>query len=69
MKRWDGVWKILSPFTKRLGPDGKMHEGWCPIFERHGCNCDMRGGRRRRIIRKGDGGATFKQQATKLEDA
>ncbi len=34
MKQWDGVYKILSPFTKRLGPDGKVHEGWCAIFER-----------------------------------
>jgi hypothetical protein len=29
-----------SPFTKRQGPDGKIHEGWCAIFRGEGCSCD-----------------------------
>ena len=29
-----------SPFTKRKGPDGKTHEGWCAIFEGDCCSCD-----------------------------
>jgi hypothetical protein len=28
-----------SPFTKRQGPDGKIHEGWCAIFEGECCSC------------------------------
>jgi hypothetical protein len=39
MKRWDGHWGIVSPFKKRLGPDGAVHQGWCPIFEHECCCC------------------------------
>ena len=28
------------PFTKRQGPDGKIHEGWCAIFAGEMCSCD-----------------------------
>jgi hypothetical protein len=70
--RWDGVWKIISPFAKRLGPDGKIHEGWCPIFLHECCSCKddrkRRGGRR---VRKDDGGAKVEAPPTykELEDA
>jgi hypothetical protein len=40
MKQWDGIWKNLSPFIKRRGPDGAIHEGWCSIFTHEGCSCD-----------------------------
>jgi hypothetical protein len=26
--------------TKRQGPDGKIHEGWCAIFAGEGCSCN-----------------------------
>jgi hypothetical protein len=29
-----------SPFTKRKGRDGKIHEVWCAIFEGECCSCD-----------------------------
>ena len=29
-----------SPFTKRQGPDGQFHEGWCAIFRGECCSCD-----------------------------
>jgi hypothetical protein len=38
-KRWDGRWGITSPINKRVGPDGKIHEGWCPIFLCECCDC------------------------------
>jgi hypothetical protein len=54
--RWDGVYKILSPFTKRQGPDGLTHEGWCAIFERECCSCrDRRSGRGGKIVGNGGG--------------
>jgi hypothetical protein len=60
----------MAPFIKRVGPDGKMHEGWCAIFEKgRCCSCkdDRRGGRR--IIRRDGGGSALKQKAGKLENA
>ena len=67
-QRWDGIWRILSPFVKRFGPDGRIHEGWCAIFERECCSCKddgrRRGGRR---IRRDDGGA--KVEAPAKEEA
>jgi hypothetical protein len=39
---------ITSPFNKRLGPDGKTHEGWCLIFKGECCSCDDDGRRRGR---------------------
>ena len=65
MRRWDGVYRIGSPFIKREGPDGKIHEGWCSIFEREDCGCrpdddddgeDDGGG-----VRGGDGGTRVKK--------
>jgi hypothetical protein len=70
-KRWDGIYRILSPHIKRLGPDGGVHEGWCAIFERCCCSCkdDGKGARGRRV-RGGDGGAKVKAPpAAALEDA
>jgi hypothetical protein len=67
--RWDGVWKIISPFTKRLGPDGKIHEGWCPIFLHECCSCKDRKGRGGRRVRKDDGGAKVEVPPPELEDA
>jgi hypothetical protein len=29
-----------SSFTKRQGPDGKIHEGWCAVFAGEDCSCD-----------------------------
>ena len=44
MKRqWDGIYKIASPFVKRMGPDRKIHEGWCAIFLHKCCSCDDEG--------------------------
>jgi hypothetical protein len=74
MRRWDGQWRIISAFTKRQGPDGGVHEGWCAIFEREACSCrDDDGGERRgrdddddgrrgrrRGPRKDGGGTTIK---------
>jgi hypothetical protein len=69
-RRWDGRWGIISPFKKRMGPDGQMHEGWCAIFERGCCSCrddrKRRGGRR---VRKDDGGAKVEAPPPELEDA
>jgi hypothetical protein len=57
-RRWDGVWRILNPFQKRLGPDGKIHEGWCAIFECECCSCRDDGKRRgTRKVRNDGGGA------------
>jgi hypothetical protein len=69
--RWDGVWKIISPFTKRLGPDGKIHEGWCPIFLHECCSCKRKGRGGGRRVRKDDGGAKVEARPTykELEDA
>ena len=30
---------IISPFIRREGPDGRIHEGWCAIFEGECCSC------------------------------
>jgi hypothetical protein len=38
-RRWDGRWGIINTVIKRLGPDGAIHEGWCPIFEHEDCDC------------------------------
>jgi hypothetical protein len=60
-QRWDGVYRIISPFTKRIGPDGEIHEGWCAIFEHECCSCrDDRKGRGGKRIREDDGGAKLK---------
>jgi hypothetical protein len=51
VQRWDGIYKIRSPHTKREGPDGLIHEGWCAIFTRDCCSCrdeGRRSGPRRR---------------------
>lgn len=63
IRRWDGVWRIVSSFVKRVGPDGKVHEGWCAIFLHECCSCrpDGRGGGKR--IRKDDGGSKIKRPA------
>jgi len=39
---------IISPFFKRRGPDGKIHEGWCAIFKGDCCSCDNDGRKKRR---------------------
>jgi hypothetical protein len=68
MKRWDGVYKIISPFTKRQGPDGLIHEGWCAIFEYECCSCrNDRKGRGGRRVRKDDGGAKVEAPPTYKE--
>jgi hypothetical protein len=71
MKRWDGVYKIISPFTKRLGPDGKIHEGWCAIFQRECCSCRPNRGGGGMKIRKDDGGAKVETppKDREIEDA
>jgi len=38
-RRWDGRWGIDNPVIKRVGLDGKVHEGWCRIFECEDCDC------------------------------
>ena len=68
MKRWDGIWKIISPHIKRLGPDGNIHEGWCAIFERDCCSCKRPGRRKNRKIGR-DGGGSKLKVPPKLEDA
>jgi hypothetical protein len=70
-KRWDGIYKIISPFTKRLGPDGAVHEGWCAIFLLQCCSCKDDGrGRGGRRVRGDDGGAKVKAPpAAELENA
>jgi hypothetical protein len=64
MKRWDGHYGIRSSFVKRIGPDLKVHEGWCAIFLREGCSCGDGGGGGRRGRRHGprgdDGGSKIK---------
>lgn len=69
--RWNGLWKIISPVKKRLGPDGNIHEGWCPIFIRECCMCRDNGKGGRRIFRRdGDSGAKVQTpQKKKLESA
>jgi hypothetical protein len=57
-RRWDGVWRIISPFVKRVGPDGKVHEGWCAIFLHECCSCRPDGRGRGKRTRKDDGGGT-----------
>jgi hypothetical protein len=71
MKQWDGIYKIISPFTKRIGPDGQLHAGWCPVFERDCCICKDDGkGPGGRRVRGDDGGAKVKAPpAVALEDA
>jgi hypothetical protein len=68
-QRWDGVWRILNPLQKRLGPDGKIHEGWCAIFERECCSCRDDGKGRRRIIRDDDGGAKVETPPKESDDS
>jgi hypothetical protein len=62
VKRWDGIYRIISPFIKRQGPDGRVHEGWCAIFEHCSCSCrdDGRGGGRR--VRRDDGGTKVRRR-------
>ena len=60
MKRWDGHWGIISPFEKRLGPDGKVHEGWCAIFLHECCSCRREGHGGGKRVRKDDGGTMVK---------
>ena len=55
-----------SPFTKRQGPDGKIHEGWCAIFEREACSCDDG---RKRPQRRRPGPLSGAPAAKKLEEA
>jgi hypothetical protein len=38
-RRWEGRWGIINPVIKRVGPDGQIHEGWCPIFLCEDCDC------------------------------
>jgi hypothetical protein len=66
-RRWDGHWGIASPFVKRVGPDEKVHEGWCAIFLHECCSCrpDGCGGGKR--VRKDDGGSKLKAPSKKLE--
>jgi hypothetical protein len=65
-KRWNGKYGIESPFTKRMGPDGKEHEGWCPIFLHECCVCrDRYRGKTRYVIRDA-GGASVKKEEKEL---
>jgi hypothetical protein len=68
MKRWDGQWRIISPFIKRVGPDGGVHEGWCCIFLHECCSCrpDGRGGGKR--VRRDGGGPAIKTPAKRKRE-
>ncbi len=63
-RRWDGRWGIINPVIKRVGPDGKVHEGWCPIFLCEDCDCypddNGDGDDDDRSPRKDDGGSKIK---------
>jgi hypothetical protein len=67
MKKWDGRWGIISPHSPRMGPDEKVHQGSCAVFEGDCCSCgnDGRGGRKRRP--RGDDGGTKVQAPAKRE--
>jgi hypothetical protein len=62
VERWNGIYRIESSFTKREGPDGQVHEGWCAIFEHECCSCRDRGKGKRRYVRRGPGGVTVKRE-------
>jgi hypothetical protein len=73
MKRWDGHYGIISPFVKRIGPDLRIHQGWCSVFLHEACSCgddgwdDGRGGRRRGP-RGDDGGTKIKTPAKRKRE-
>jgi hypothetical protein len=66
-RRWDGHWGVASPFVKRVGPDGRTHEGWCQIFLHECCSCrpEGRGGGYR--VRNDGGGTKIKTPKRKRE--
>jgi hypothetical protein len=60
MKRWDGIYRIVSPHIKREGPDGHIHFGWCAILEHECCSCRGKGRGGGNRIRGDDGGTKLK---------
>jgi hypothetical protein len=65
-KRW--ATGIINPFVKQLGPDRRIHEGWCPIFTGDACSCsdDDRRRRKRPPRPLSGGGASLSKK--QLED-
>jgi hypothetical protein len=59
----------ISPFTKRPGPDGKLHEGWCAVFEGECCSCDDDDRRRRTRRPRPLSGGEVQQPQNELEEA
>jgi hypothetical protein len=70
--KWDGHYGLRSPFVKRIGPDLRVHQGWCAIFLHECCSCGDEGGGggrgRRRGPRNDDGGTKIKAPVKRAKE-